>query len=89
MEGQFVQLKQKLFAETSTITPNLVQSGQTEGNLVSSTAVFVKMYKIPKIIVEVQCKLVLVLETHPRLNTPLNGPSATFVKLQNKSCRAP
>ena len=30
------------------------------------------MYKIPKIIVEVQCKLVLVFETHPRLNTPLN-----------------
>ena len=72
MEGHFVQLKQKLFVETSTITPNLVQTGQTEQNLVSRAAVFVKMYKIQKIIVEVRCKLVLVLETRPRLNTPLH-----------------
>ena len=70
MEGHFVQLKQKLFVETSTITLNLVQSGQTEWNLVSRAAVFVKMYKIQKIIAEVWCKLVL--KIRPHLNTPLS-----------------
>ena len=40
MEGHFVQLKEKLFAETSTITPNLVQSRQTERNLLSHVGSF-------------------------------------------------
>ena len=44
------------------------------------------MYKIPKIIVEVRCKLVLILKTRSRLNTPLRF--LNFIMAEYNRCVA-